>query len=129
MHAGVGTCDGKEKRMYEMISYCGLDCMECPAYLATQAGDMEALARVAKEWGEQFGMEITPESILCDSCKSGEGARRSGYCFTCGVRTCALEKGVVTCAHCDDYGCATLQACPAYRAEGKARLNKIREQG
>ena len=114
--------------MYEMISYCGLDCSECPAYLATQAGGMEELARVAREWSEQFGMEIAPESILCDSCKSGEGARRSGYCSTCGVRACAPERGVITSAHCDDSGCETLQACPAYRAEGKARLDGIRKE-
>ncbi len=113
--------------MYEMISYCGLDCSECPACIATQAGDMEALARVAEEWGRKFKMEITPESILCDSCKSGEEARRSGYCDTCGVRACAVERGVVTCAHCDDYGCETLQACPAFLAEGKTRLDNIRE--
>ena len=115
--------------MYEMISYCGLDCSACPAYLATQADDMDALARVAVEWGEQFGIKITPESILCDSCKTGEGARRSGYCSTCGVRACAVEREVITCAHCDDYGCETLQSCPAYRGDGKVRLDKIREQG
>ncbi|MEW6554454.1 MAG: DUF3795 domain-containing protein [Actinomycetota bacterium] len=114
--------------MYEMISFCGLDCSECPAYRATQAGDMEELARVAKEWSEQFKMEIPPESILCDSCKSGEGARRSGYCDTCQVRICALEGGVVTCAHCDEYGCETLRACPAYSAEGKDRLDEIRDK-
>jgi hypothetical protein len=82
--------------MYEMISYCGIDCSGCPAYLATQADDMEALARVAEEWSEQFGMEIPPESIICDSCKTGEDARRSGYCSICGVRTCAVGKGVAT---------------------------------
>jgi hypothetical protein len=114
--------------MYEMISYCGLDCAECPAYRATQAEDMEELARVAEEWGAQFKAEIAPESILCDGCKTGEGARRSGYCSVCGVRACAVEKGVLTCAHCEEYGCETLQACPAFRAEGKERLDKIREE-
>ena len=113
--------------MYEMISYCGLDCSGCPAYQATQAGDMEELARVAKEWSEQFKMEIPPESIVCDSCKTGEGARRSSYCSICGVRACAVERGVETCAHCEDYGCETLQGCPAFRAGGKATLDKIRE--
>jgi len=114
--------------MYEMISYCGLDCSACPAYQATQAGDMEELARVAGEWSEQFKMEITPESIVCDSCKTGEGARRSGYCSICGVHNCAVEKGVSTCAHCEEYVCETLQGCPGFRAEGKGRLDKIHEE-
>ena len=114
--------------MYEMISFCGLDCSACPAYRATQAGDMEALARVAEEWSKQFGMEIIPESIVCDSCKTGEGARRSGYCSICQVRGCAVERGVVTCAHCEDYVCDNLRGCPAFRAEGKVTLDRIREE-
>ena len=116
--------------MYEMISYCGIDCSGCPAYKATQADDMEALAKVAEEWSEQFGMEIPPESIICDSCKTGDDARRSGYCDICGVRICAVEKEVETCAHCDEYICEILQACPGFSAEGKAILDRIRgEQG
>ncbi len=114
--------------MYEMISYCGIDCSGCPAYRATQADDMEALAKVAKEWSKQFGMEIPPESIICDSCKTGEDARRSGYCAICGVRACAIEKGVATCAHCGEYICETLQACPGFSSEGKANLDRIREE-
>ncbi|MBN1875577.1 MAG: DUF3795 domain-containing protein, partial [Anaerolineae bacterium] len=36
--------------MDKIIAYCGLNCAECPAYLATQANDMEALEHVAEEW-------------------------------------------------------------------------------
>lgn len=120
--------ENKEGVMYEMISYCGLDCSACPAYRATQADDMEELARVAEEWSKQFGMEITPESIVCDSCKKGEDTRRSGYCAICKVRSCAVEKGVATCAHCEEYVCEILQGCPGFHAEGKANLDKIREE-
>jgi len=112
--------------MYEMISYCGLDCSACPAYQATQKDDMEELARVAKEWSEQFKMEIPPESIVCDGCKTGDDARRSGYCSICGVRSCAVERGVDTCAHCEEYACETLQGCPGFHAEGRTTLDRIR---
>ena len=31
-----------------MIATCGLTCTECPAYIATQPNDAEALAKVAE---------------------------------------------------------------------------------
>ncbi len=33
--------------MERILAYCGLVCSECPAYLATQAGDTAALEEVA----------------------------------------------------------------------------------
>jgi hypothetical protein len=111
--------------MSEMISYCGLTCTECPAYIATQKDDMEAAASVAEEWGKQFGMEVLPESVLCDGCKS-EAGKLCGYCNICAVRACGIERTVVTCAQCEDYGCETLRACPAYIERGKETLERLR---
>lgn len=113
--------------MSEMISYCGLACAECPAYIATQKGDMDAIAAVAAEWSEQFGIEVPPDSVQCDGCKS-EAGRICGYCLTCSVRACGVERGVVTCASCADYGCEKLLACPAYEARGKETLERLRSQ-
>jgi hypothetical protein len=113
--------------MFEMISYCGLDCSACPSYIATQNDDLEALAKVAAEWSEQFGFDIKAEQIMCDGCKSVSG-RLSGYCKMCEVHTCASARGVVTCAHCDDYGCEKLQKCPAYEAKGKPTLDRINSE-
>jgi hypothetical protein len=111
--------------MAEMFAYCGVDCDQCPAFIATQNDDMEALAKMAAQWTEQFKQDIPVESVLCDGCKS-EGGRLSGYCDMCAVRACGVERGVVTCATCDDYGCEILLACPAYEAKGKANLEKMR---
>ncbi len=36
--------------MDTIIAYCGLVCSDCPAYIATQAGDDDALERVAAQW-------------------------------------------------------------------------------
>lgn len=110
-----------------MISYCGLDCSQCPAYLATQSGDREALEKVAADWSEQFKMEVPVEGVICDGCKSETG-QLSGYCGICEVRACAVGKGVVTCAHCEDYDCETLRGCPGYRAIGKKTLDRIKEE-
>ena len=112
--------------MYEMTAYCGLDCLQCPAYKATQKEDSEELAKVAEDWSKQFRMEIPKESILCDGCKPDD-VRLSGYCSTCQIRICAREKDVPTCAHCADYACSTLEGCPGFMAEGKANLAKIKD--
>jgi hypothetical protein len=92
----------------KMIAKCGLICTECEAYIATQAEDIEALTRMANQANEQFGMTMTWEDSRCFGCQSDE--KKIGYCDTCTVRLCALEKEVETCAHCPEYGCATITA-------------------
>ncbi|MBN1311448.1 MAG: DUF3795 domain-containing protein [Anaerolineae bacterium] len=92
--------------MDKMIAYCGLVCTECPAYIATQKDDMEALKRVAEMWGKEYGGSLTAQDCICDGCIT-EG-RKIGHCNECKVRLCAMERGVVNCAHCADYGCKTL---------------------
>ena len=34
-----------------MIGYCGLDCAQCEAFIATQNNDDALRAKVAAEWG------------------------------------------------------------------------------
>lgn len=49
--------------MDKMIAYCGLVCTNCPAYVATQADDRDALEKVAAQWREQFNSpEITNDT-------------------------------------------------------------------
>jgi hypothetical protein len=86
---------------------CGLNCGECPAYIATSANDARALASVAEEWSRAFNFELALEEVICDGCTT-ESKRKYAYIKTCGVRPCALARKVPTCAHCDEYGCDTL---------------------
>jgi hypothetical protein len=109
----------------QMIAYCGLVCTECPAYVATQAGDMEALERVAAEWSEEFNATLTAADCLCDGCISGS-ERLSSYCGECEVRACALGRGVINCAYCDDYGCEKITGFFNFAPDAKARLEEIR---
>jgi hypothetical protein len=88
--------------MDKMIAYCGLVCTECPAYVATQANDQEALAKVAAEWREQFDPNITVDTIACDGCLA-ESERLCSYCSACPMRLCGVERGVANCAVCPDY--------------------------
>ncbi len=111
--------------MDTMIAMCGLVCTECPAYLATQANDQAWLERVAAEWRENYNAPvIDAEYARCNGCLSREG-KQCGHCSECNVRLCALERGVVNCGTCPDYGCEILTALVDFIPEAKARLDAI----
>ena len=55
--------------MNEYIAYCGLDCETCEARLATVNNDDALRQRVAREWSELNGVEITAEMINCSGCR------------------------------------------------------------
>lgn len=113
--------------MDKIIAYCGLVCTNCPAYVATQADDRDALEKVAAQWREQFNSpEITADSILCDGCLGNNGGRLAGYCTMCEIRACGMERGVVNCAHCDDYACDKLQGFFSNAPDARKVLDEIR---
>ena len=105
----------------ELIAYCGLICTECPAYIATRQDDTNKLQALALEW---YGEEDNAEFCLCDGCTTG--GRKNNYCKECGVHLCAKDRGVVNCAHCDDYGCETLTTLFEHIPLGKETLDRIR---
>lgn len=113
--------------MSESIAYCGLDCERCPAFLATQRGDLEALAGVAERWSAETGLEIAADSILCDGCGSG-GERINRFCAVCGIKECAAGRRLSTCAACDEYACEKLRRFPPFEAEGRVNLDRIRNR-
>jgi hypothetical protein len=107
-----------------MIAKCGLICTECEAYLATQSNDIEALTRMAEEANKQFNMTMTWEDSRCYGCQSDQ--KKIGYCDTCAVRVCAVGRGVLTCAHCSEYGCETITAFFEHAPRAKETLTDIR---
>jgi hypothetical protein len=113
--------------MDKIIAYCGLVCSDCPAYIATQADDPAALEQVAARWREEFNApDMTVESIICDGCLGTEG-RKCSHCFECDIRACCMERGVVNCAYCDDYGCEKIERFFGFVPDAKARLDGIRQ--
>ena len=96
--------------MNGFIAYCGLDCGACEARIATANDDGALRAKVAKEWSESNGVDITPEMINCDGCRV-EG-RKTVYCESlCSIRQCALGRGVETCGACGEVaGCGKVGA-------------------
>jgi hypothetical protein len=113
--------------MDKIIAYCGLVCSDCPAYIATQADDPAALEQVAAQWREEFNApDLTVESIICDGCLTDEG-RKCSHCFECNIRACCMERGVLNCAYCDDYGCEKIEGFFGFVPDARATLDGIRQ--
>ena len=60
--------------MQKMIAYCGLDCTECDAYIATKNEDEELKRTTAKRWSKEYDAEIKPEDVNCVGCMEDKGA-------------------------------------------------------
>jgi hypothetical protein len=106
----------------KIIAYCGLVCTDCPAFIATLDDDTQKLEALALEW---YGKADNATYCLCDGCTTP--GRKNQHCSECGVRICAMEKGVVNCAYCPDYGCETLTSLFEYIPIAKENLESIRQ--
>ena len=87
--------------MKDMIAYCGLDCEKCDAYLATIHDDQALREKTANLRAELNQAPILPEHINCQGCRVA--GIKTVFCDSlCGVRQCALKKGVATCGDCPE---------------------------
>ena len=87
--------------MKDFIAYCGLDCEACEARIATVNNDDNLRNKVAKEWTELNGVDITPEMINCVGCRIP--GVKTPYCDAmCPIKKCAEEKAFKTCGDCSD---------------------------
>ena len=111
--------------MRVLLSACGLDCASCEAYVATQAGDAEEIAKVAAQWSEQYGAEIKAEHVWCDGCIPG-GERACAHVAECKIRACVLARGFENCAPCADYVCDLLSEVLEYAPHARERLDALR---
>ena len=95
--------------MQEMISYCGFSCHLC----AARSDDPAVRQKLVDGWRRFFGHEnYTVENVRCDGCRSdGRLADK-----TCQVRPCAKEKGIESCACCDEFPCQKIKPLMGSRA-------------
>lgn len=111
--------------MDRIVAHCGIICSDCPTFKATKANDDDERRRVAELWTKQYDKEYKLEDINCDGCLT-EGQRIFGYCKVCEIRTCAKERNVENCAHCDEYACEKLSKLFHEYKPAKAVLDEIR---
>jgi hypothetical protein len=114
--------------MNEMIAFCGLDCGQCGAFLATKQNDDTRRGEVAERWSKEFGADIRPQDINCEGCMS-EGGVLFHHCEVCEIRGCAREKAIANCARCSEYPCDRLHGFFAMVPEARSRLDALRAQG
>lgn len=80
------------------IAYCGLFCGTCKIFLATQNGTLDKLSKETK---------IPVELLRCNGCRSTEV---SLFCRNCAMKKCCSQKGLFTCADCEEFPCSVLKA-------------------
>jgi hypothetical protein len=111
--------------MNKLISFCGLLCSDCGAFIATQSNDNKKRAEVAQLWSKQYSVNLKPEDINCDSCASNSD-RHFSHCSVCEIRKCGKQKKIANCAHCTDYPCEKLSAFLKLVPDAKSRLDEIK---
>jgi len=107
------------------IGYCGLNCAECPVFVATRTDDDAARTKVAAQWSKKFQWDLTPSDINCEGCKN-TGGRIFGYCGECRIRRCGSERGIDHCAWCEEYACAKLQDFFSFSSDARTALEALR---
>ena len=108
--------------MTDFIAFCGLDCEQCDARKATFNDDNELRVKVAKEWSELNGVEITPDMINCVGCRLT--GVKFPYCQSmCEIRQCALGRKVETCGDCHEMNtCSKLSQIISTNPDARRRL-------
>ncbi|MGE5417964.1 MAG: DUF3795 domain-containing protein [Acidobacteriota bacterium] len=107
-----------------MMSYCGLLCNECPAYVATINNDEEQRKKIAAEWSKTYEHTFQAADINCQGCRSKVTI---GYCKTCEIRACGTEKGLNDCSVCENFGCDKLEQVHQHSEEARQRLVGLRK--
>lgn len=87
---------------FKELGYCSLQCIEkCKIYHATKNNDIEKKKEISKNWSSKFNKDFKPEDVHCDGCKSDHTSYFAAN--LCNIRKCAIEKHVITCAHCKEF--------------------------
>jgi hypothetical protein len=82
----------------KLIGYCGYNCHLC----AARSEDIAVRQKLVDAWRKYLGHEnYTAENVYCVGCKN-EGLHADK---ACKARACAIEKGVESCALCDEFPC------------------------
>jgi ribosomal protein S27E len=83
---------------HQMTSPCGLDCFNCPMYLANE--DLNLREKISEKRNLSF------EKASCPGCRNAQGTIFSqGDTKPCAVFRCTSEKGITYCYECTEFPC------------------------
>jgi hypothetical protein len=111
--------------METVVGACGLVCSDCDARAATLASDREGIEKVAEKWRKVHSPEITAASVWCNGCMSA-GGPKCAHVPMCAVRKCVVERGLSSCADCEDYACEKLAGFLKMAPRAKTILDALR---
>jgi hypothetical protein len=107
-----------------MIGYCGIDCDQCEAFIATKNNDDALRVKVAEKWARLENAPILPEHINCTGCLSN--GVKTYYCDQlCEIRKCASKKSISSCSECSDYPCSLLNHIFEMNPQAKKTLDAL----
>ncbi|MFX1238022.1 MAG: DUF3795 domain-containing protein [Promethearchaeota archaeon] len=105
------------------LAYCGDIFSECPRYIATKSGSIDALkesALLMDKIGWPRDLE-NPEAMKCNGCEDIENCEY-------GVKECCLDKGLQNCGQCEGYLCENIKKAfeitAGYEVKFKSILNQ-----
>ena len=111
--------------MNKKFGYCGLNCSECDAYIATINNDQDLKEKTAKLWARLNNTPITADQINCEGCK-GDGAKTYFCGFLCQIRQCASKKDLENCGYCEQFpDCPTLKTITDNNPQALANLKEL----
>ena len=103
------------------LAYCGLNCDECPVYLASISQNADEQVRLAKEYST-VTCKFSKADMYCLGCHSEVISEK--MCGGCEIRKCGAEKSCKNCAECNDFPCPILEK---YLGENSEGLNKLKQ--
>jgi len=87
----------------ELAAPCGLYCGVCGILIAHRDNNIKFKERLTTVYG------VTVDEIKCEGCLSDE---LFGYCQTCSIRSCTIDKGIEGCHQCNDFPCKFIENFP-----------------
>ena len=85
----------------QMTAPCGLDCFNCPLYLANQNKKLRTL--IAER------MHISPEKAVCEGCRNANGTIAFlDMTEPCSAFACFEKRGISLCCDCPEFPCDRL---------------------
>jgi hypothetical protein len=96
------------KELRELTAPCGLDCFNCPFYLANENEDIR---RQIQSTISSTGYDLSDQGAVCKGCRRENGncaPRRALGLGPCKVLKCLSSKDIESCADCSDFPCDNL---------------------